>query len=256
MSSKIIHISCFEQILNEIDGDTLILFDIDQTLIDSTLIVGGLSWGQYMKQWIDSNMPNSQLYGLITYWIAHQVTVKAVERSIPTIVKDLQSHHVVLGLTARGETNWNYASVPNVDRLTDEQLRSVDICLSHPTNLDGVPGVLNGVIYTSQNPKGPFLRKILERIPAPKKIVFVDDNIQHLRSVAEALSDTDDTVFIGCHYTHSENAAAPLDPAVGLVQLAKLLIDDSIPDVQISLASLLQYFQMHIAPIFQRSSRA
>ena len=47
---KIIHVNRFDQIINEIQNDAVILIDVDHTLIESSLLIGTIQWNQHMRQ--------------------------------------------------------------------------------------------------------------------------------------------------------------------------------------------------------------
>lgn len=248
--SEIIHINKFDKVIEYVDKDTLILLDVDQTLIESSWLIGNTHWNHYMRQTIDSVMPGTDLYGWITYWIACHVPVKPVEKEIPAIVREWQSTNQVMGFTARGEANWNYSPLPAIDLFTRQQLHSVGIFLEHPAQFDGLQGVSNGAIFTAQKRKGPFLKNLLEQVnPRPKRIVFVDDNIQQLESVEEAMKTVPDISFLGCYYTYSEDNADCLDIALGTAQL-QALFGDKMLQSELTLKDLIQHFVDNIMPLF------
>jgi hypothetical protein len=80
-----------------------------------------------------------------------------------------------------------------------------------------------GVLFANKEAKGPVLAAFLEQIDwKPKKILFLDDKLDYLQSVEEALQSKG-IEFIGYHYTEVEKRSILLEEELGRLQYNHLV---------------------------------
>lgn len=74
-----------------------------------------------------------------------------------------------------------------------------------------VPAYKGGVLFSARHAKGPVLQAFLDKIRwRPDKIIFIDDNKGFLQSVEAVVAELG-IPFVGIHYTGAELAPCKLD---------------------------------------------
>ncbi len=179
-----------DEIYQHLQPGMLVIFDIDNTLIEPVQELGTNQWFENrIKEYISygHSKPDS-LEKALQEWTAIQsiTLVKLVEPGIEHIVKDLQNQgYTVIGLTTRGL---------GISTRTIDQLQTVKINLTAtaPTNEEiffmNERGVLfrGGVLFTAGTHKGKALEKFLKTVGCnPSSIMFINDKYSHLLPVEE-----------------------------------------------------------------------
>lgn len=170
-------------ILPYIDSKTLVVFDMDQTLIMDPKHAGNV------------NFPITKL--------------AFVEPQTAEILRHVkQRTDMIVGLTARG-----YFSTKDDATLRLQDLGfTLDYSWLNGTNYAGLnqnnvnfgQGYKKGVIYTQYNAKSPFLLAFLQELNSKglqvQRVIFVDDSLTHCKDVSQAmkLKKLESRVF---HYT-------------------------------------------------------
>lgn len=232
---KIIETNTILDIEHVIDQNTLVLLDIDQTLIDPGHHLGTGPFNNYLKDIVKQlnsnpetklNTPN--LFDLITLYLARNVPMEPVEVETPALVSSLQGRNItVLGLTTRGRTEWYSTQVEGIDELTKKQLNSIQIHLENaPSPFHQIDAKeIYGILFTSHVPKGDYLISLFEKTSyRPSNIVFVDDRIDHVQSVEKAAKALN-LPFNGFLYKRVETKGAGFDPLIATIQLIELVND-------------------------------
>lgn len=212
--AEIIETKYMKQSLPYITKDTLVIFDIDNTLVEPTQELGS---DEYFSSRVDEfqkqGISRQQAYKkAIREWTSIQsiTQVKLCEPGSDKIIKDLQENKIVaMGLTTRGL---------GLSTRTVEQLETLGIDLTHtaPTNEEihfmnansnnEIHGVLfrGGVLFTAGTDKGAALCKFLAQSHyCPKKIVFINDKAAHIQEV-EKYCDANNIPFIGIRYGYTD----------------------------------------------------
>lgn len=208
----------------------LILFDIDDTLIDNPFSLGSPPW----RNWVKSKLPKNDafnLYDALTLHIAQKAPYKAVEATTPEFIADLQKQGLaVIGFTARGRSEWYTTTIEGVDRFTHEQLKGAGIDLSQtqvPEELQSLDPAhfYQGIIFAKHIAKGDLLKLLFQDLDyTPSLILFVDDKREQVESVEAALKDSD-IPFVGFWYRRSAIDRADFNPLVANIQLEALLLN-------------------------------
>ncbi len=218
----IIETAHFSDIVPYANSKTLILLDIDDTLLLPTQTLGSDIWFQYrFKQNLDKGLSNPlALEKAIADWEAIRMLsdVKVVEECIPNIIKNLQSKNVnLMGLTTQGLA---------LATCTVNQLNSLQIDLSKtaPSSCDhyfiNKHGVLfrKGILFTSGTPKGDALLKLFNITGiCPERIVFINDKAAHLKDVEDAVT-AKGFQFIGLRYNYGDARVAQFSKEIADIQ--------------------------------------
>lgn len=208
--SEVHEIQSMEEIVPFIDDDTLVVFDIDNTLIEPYNFLGSDTWYYYLVDYLQKvhNLTNdSARRQAEDIWNRTQplVKCKAVERATPELIASLEKQgNGVMALTAR-----SYAS----KEITKKQLEPNKIYLTNPpvkedVELDALMSTRysEGILYVGEGQnKGKALVDFLKVTHLrPKKIVFVDDKKKHTNEVNDALNAFGDVVHHEFRYGNTD----------------------------------------------------
>jgi|694.fasta_scaffold25911_12 hypothetical protein len=234
--SKTIEIPYIDAILNEIDHDTLVLFDIDATTLTTTSTLGTHAWWTYFLEKMSvthekRTQIQKELCPIIDK-ILKSAHITTVESHTAFLIQSLQESGItVIALTGRPQfAPWDQ----KFGEYTRDQLAHVNIDfrkskwpkkIQFDSNFSS-ENYAHGIIFSNHQPKGPVLVKFLKDIDYyPKKIVMVDDCSDFIDSIESALEE-EKIPFVGFHYRHIDQFSAALDPFIGNIQLRELLLHD------------------------------
>lgn len=213
LQGEIIETAHFKEITNHVHPDTLVILDIDDTLLIPAQTLGSDVWfisrlNQHLQTKKDYHLA---LDRALAEWeaIRHITDVKIVEEGIQEIIDSMQKNQVVMmGLTTQGLALATRTAV---------QLKSLSIDLtktapSHDEHffINGPTGVLfrKGILFTSGTAKGEALIKLLDTIHyTPKHIVFINDKKTHLHDVERSV-EARNIHFTGLRYSYSDERVA------------------------------------------------
>lgn len=209
LQAKMIEAPHFHYLNEHVDEKTLVVLDIDDTLLIPKQMLGCDEWFQYRLRLHEQNGLEKKLafQKALAEWeaIRHLTQMEIVEPGSEEIVKNLQEKSIcVMGLTTQ---NMSLAARTSV------HLKKHDIHLSRtaPKQEDhyftlGELGVLykNGILFTSGVCKGTALFQFCDAIGySPKKIVFINDKASHLSEV-EKVAKQRGVEFVGLRYGYSD----------------------------------------------------
>lgn len=212
----------FQEIISHVTPKTLVVLDIDDTLLIPNQTLGSDVWFLHrIKQHEQKGMPRSEAFSkALAEWesIRHLTQVKLVEEGTDKIIANLQAKGVAcMGLTTQGLA---------LATRTVEQLKSLNIDLSKscPSKEDcyfiNEHGVLfrHGILFTSGTPKGQALLTLLEKVGyTPEHILFINDKATHLKDVEQAVEAAKLT-FTGLRYSYSDKRVSEFRPEIAEVQ--------------------------------------
>jgi hypothetical protein len=214
----------FKELASHVELDTMILLDIDETLITAAQMLGGDIWFEsrikkYQEEGDDFPIA---LERALNEWIAimHLTRMELVEPEISTVLSQIQNKGIsVMGITARGLA----LATRTVFQLREHQ---VDLAKTSPRQEDfcfPVQGhtVLyrEGILFTSGRSKGEAFFQLCDKLgKTPKRVVAVDDKLSHLQSLEkEALKRG--VEFIGLRYGFTDEKKAAFSPEIADYQL-------------------------------------
>lgn len=233
LSAKIVETCYFDDIFAEIDQQTLVLVDIDDTLINTTSMLGNTSWWNYFVSKIkNAHLPLEVVrpdINEVIRKILFNVPMGLIESHIANSIKKLQTQGIsVFALTGRS-MKADYLNRP--DLFTHETLNNLGIdfaITSVPEYHDAktCPFFSYGIIFTDHQNKGPFLKEFLSSMDfCPKKVVFIDDNLIQMKSVEDTLALMG-IPFVGFRYGRLDKIHRSFDPLLVNIQLEALIKDD------------------------------
>ncbi|MEI8365152.1 MAG: DUF2608 domain-containing protein [Parachlamydiaceae bacterium] len=240
VAAEIIEVSNFRQILDYVDQDTLLILDIDDTLLIPVQTLGTDVWfiSRLERHRQVEQDHTSALDRALAEWeaVRHLTKVKLVEEGSDQIVDMLQKMNtVVIGLTTQGLA---------LATRTVNQLKALGINLSMtaPTAHDhyfmnGTTGVLfrHGILFTSGSSKGEALIKLLNVIDFhPKSVVFINDKKTHLDDLERGVA-REGIPFIGLRYSYSDSRVAVFDEGIATIQWAHSTFGSILSDEEAAL---------------------
>lgn len=181
------------QLLPYIDADTLVVLDLDNTLMCSKTQLGSVQWfcqmiGESVQEGLSLEEAHEKHY---PKWMAVQerTDVRFCHSSTERFLAALENKGIrVLALTCRK---------PIMSKSTLEQLSRLNIDFSkHVFSKENVQfsfkhavSFEKGVIFSGEyNDKGKVLVSFLEQVEEkPSRVIFVDDKQKHLKAVWSAL---------------------------------------------------------------------
>lgn len=242
--TNIIKIDSFSQaahVLQNADKNTLVVFDVDDTLIVPESKILWPRVQEANKEWIDKlfeedekNIASPELekyYGALKLLKEKPVLI---EPEIVEIIKSLQERGIkVVALTAID--TGAYSIIPSLAELRFKTLQTMGIDFSKtnvpdmvfnelPLGMDGNPLVLhNGILFSSAISKGAVLGAFLDRMKwKPAQVIFFDDSIKHIKTVAQEMGKRS-IPFYGYEYLGSEYMTGELDKEVIALQRSHLI---------------------------------
>lgn len=215
------------------DTETIVVFDIDNTLIRQDQMIGTHQWGDYfheraMRRGVPEDKARSEQYKAFAE-VQPFVKVIPVESRVVSLLNTLETRHIEhLALTARSA---------ELRPITLMQLQVVhhDFEKNFPKLKDEslFKDVLEkGVIFATGRAKGELLKSIVENsIKRPKRIVFIDDKLYNLESVEKSFKESN-IILDSYRYGAADGIVAGFDPKLADVEYSflkelKLLISDS-----------------------------
>lgn len=224
LQSEIYEIAHFEEIYKYLEPETLVVYDLDDTLISMNQHMGSDHWfyhqfDRYQKSGMSTR---DALEKALNEWesVQHLSGCKAVEHVNPEVVAYTQAHYTVIGLTTRGlalasrtsqllrESGYNLS----VNPLTQDELHF----------MQENEGILfrKGILFTAGRHKGECLEKLLKAVGfTPKRVLFINDKKSHLLPVEE-FCERVGIEFTGLRYGFVDKRRDAYNPEVGDLQWA------------------------------------
>lgn len=214
-----------EKEAEKLDKDSFVLFDVDATLIVPNDDILKPKCKALFKELIAS-YTDRELFREIRMKAPHTLVD---DRSIGLVKKLQQNHIPVIAFTAarakvRGVEQLGVWRVEELKRYGFDFSGAFPNCnfLEFPKYVDQkfFPLFMSGVLYASLHPKGDILTLFLQKMKfEPNKVIFVDDELQQVQSVIEALDELD-IPCLGIHYTLANEAPCNIS-----LELARFQID-------------------------------
>lgn len=213
LHSEIFEVNQMDEMKHHLTPDTLVIFDIDNCLIEPKQLLGSDQWGSYqIEKYQKMGLSKEEACQKVQFEftsIQNITEVAPVEKTTPSFIQELQKQHFTLmALTGRA---------PDMAALTIHQLATADIHLaptapsqeevlfkSDQTLLKSFPWVLyqQGILFTSRMDKGEALFTLLKKLDyTPKRILVIDDKPSCLTQVEKSCKERN-IPFIGLRYSY------------------------------------------------------
>lgn len=226
----------FEKELENItDQDSFVLFDVDETLTLSKDRVITYYAKDYWYKLAAEETNNSDIMNKSEYFLGQilsKVEYELVNPKILSIISSLQKRKIkTIAFTKMNIGQLGVISSMEDWRIDHLKRLGIDFSETFPTlsilKFDvpesAYPSLFKeGVLYSNKQEKGPVLASFLNQIEwKPTKIYFIDNSLDFLKSVENALKKLG-IDFIGFHYTEVEENGLNIDEKLVRVQLKHL----------------------------------
>lgn len=225
----------FEKALLSADRETLVIFDVDETLIipqDMILRPCNQDFLQHCFNTLIYNPAISEKYSgdyLISKTLS-KIKYVLVDAKMPALIRGLQQKGIkVIALTAM--QTGPFGVIPCMEDWRIQQLKElmIDFQFAFPSHfylkfptLRGAPVFKQGILCSSQTSKGEALLAFLDAIKwLPKKILFIDDKLNFLLSV-ESAAEKRQIDFQGFHYLAAKSYPGKLNEELAKFQFRYL----------------------------------
>ncbi|MBX7066197.1 MAG: DUF2608 domain-containing protein [Parachlamydiales bacterium] len=220
---QIREVAHFHELAEYSDPNTIVLLDIDETLIVPVQMLGSDAWFEYrlkdhQKQW---EFPIA-LEKTLAEWeaIRHLTKMKLAEAEIDSVLRALQAKKIpIMGVTIQGLA----LATRTVLQLKEQ---GIVLAATSPCSQDTCFPVddhtvlyRQGILFTSGKPKGKSFFQFCDRIGIqPKRLVAIDDKITHLQSI-EKEAEKRGVEFIGLRYSYADARLEAFSPEIVEYQL-------------------------------------
>lgn len=230
----------FEKAVEQSNQQSLVLFDVDETLIiPKDLILRPTAWNiwnKYAKETIENPAicaPEKEGKEYLLGQIFSKIEFEIVDPKVIDIISSLQERRIKTIAFTKMSTGV-LGAIPSLEDWRINQLKdhNIDFSLAFPQHSEikieplepnGRTSLFKqGVLYSNKQDKGPVLTAFLERIEwKPSKVLFLDNRIDYLQTVETALDGTG-IEFIGFHYREMERRPCTVDENIAKYQLEHL----------------------------------
>ncbi len=177
---------------SQIGPDTLVVFDIDNTLIRQNHMIGTHQWGDYISERAVRSGIAADEAKQIQYRAFAEVqpyaNVVPVEEGIKSILSSLSQRNIKhFALTARAA---------QLKEITKTQIKILNHSFAESFPAQKDQKVLqeyldDGIIFSGSTPKGELLKKIIENSTTEiTHIIFIDDKLYNLESVEKSFAES------------------------------------------------------------------
>ena len=243
VQKNIQYIDSYAQVNNiftEADSNTLILFDVDETLIEPASVIFRPKTveNEANRPWLidlvsrvyGKSDKSEEYYGSL--WKVKE-TPLLIEPHIVSIIQSLQDRGVkVMALTAlrtgsdhiiSSLPEWRYNQLKKLG-IDFIKIDLPDIIFNELPEKDGnYPMLYHGILCTNGVSKGELAGALLDRIQwRPRKVIFFDDNKVRIKEVEEVMQERS-IPFQGFVYRGAEYMPGELDKEVAEFQLNYLV---------------------------------
>ena len=201
---------------------TLIIYDLDNTLIEPVQLLGSDQWFYYrLGQMVEKyNDREKALRKTLVEWVAAQAVnkVKVVEEGTAELIRLQQAEGtMIMGLTTR-DGLMAHCTLDQLDELaidlrkTAPRTEPLIFHSERPIFFDG------GVLFTSGTHKGKAFLKFLELVDyQPKRVLFINDKYSNIKEVAHVCYETG-IEFLGLRYGYLDEKIAQFNADIAEIQ--------------------------------------
>jgi hypothetical protein len=207
--------------------DTLVVFDIDNTLAHQKTECGRDEWFSHLVSQKEAQGYShlEALYSTLPLFCYAQFNspLTLLETETPALFDYLHSHHIhTLGLTSRSLF---------LSERTYEQLYNLGITFQLPlTTMNELVMLMDypclyqhAILFTGNNDKGDTLLQFCKKINYyPQQIIFIDDKMHHVESVHRTVQNHNISC-IAIRYSGSDSYVTHFNPIQAKKELAVLL---------------------------------
>lgn len=215
--TPIVTIHEIESKIQNADENTLVVFDVDRTLIqmgDQILHGGKKGFKNELKKYAAYNALSKEEQDILLSIMLLKTSHNLIEQTSLDYINDLKKRNIKTIACTTLETG-KFGLIDNIENWRVETMNAAGLDFSEAfsdyplirfESEDNVftPIFIEGVLITGKKPKGEMLKQFLEHINwQPSKIIMIDDQLSYLESGVTAFAGTP-TEFDGFLYTYVE----------------------------------------------------
>ena len=222
-----------QEMLVEATPGALLIFDIDNTILQPVQQLGSDPWFFYFiddlkRQGLDHKAALNRAIDVL-HRVYHVTRVRPIEVGTMGVIDQLQQNGFpVMAMTARS----CLVTGPTLRHLGS---CGIDFSTSPPCkedfHLTEMPIAYwnTGILFTEGSHRGKALHAFLRQIKmVPKKVVFINDKYEQLKQVEEILNSTE-IEYVGLRYSGADKSVEAFRPEIARAQLEyfeHILCDD------------------------------
>lgn len=195
---------------------TWVIFDIDNTLLHPTTMMGSHQWGDYMRDTylaLGASKEVATKFQLKAFGAVQDVTPTAItEDAVFRLLETFKARQIpVFALTARPDV-----IVP----ITLKQISKLGFNFepTFPALTAKDASVHRGVVFSGETPKGILLKRLISEAKVkPTKILFFDDKRYNLESVEGELASVG-VQLVGFRYGYLDSEVAGFKPDIANIE--------------------------------------
>lgn len=235
LSAEIFEINRFEEVNQHIDENTLIILDIDDTLLIPQQMLGCDEWFMNrLKEYDGLGLTFAEALDKTLFeWegIRSLTHMNLVEDETASIIKDLQRKNIpIICLTtqrfALGPRTVYQLNLHNIDATKTSPFKDNFFFMSQ--NL----GILfyEGILFTNGTHKGKTFFSFCEKQNIhPKKVVFINDKKSHLVELEQTCQEFG-VEYVGLRYAYSDKKKSEFSYDLAKIQAKQISLDKIISD--------------------------
>lgn len=218
---NIIEAESIEEMVKHIShADTLVVCDLDNTLIETTIHFGSVQWGEdFIRKLVLGGKSQAEAEEEVKYrWfsILPHIPMRLIETKTPKVLQDIHQKGIpVFGLTARfpEEVSYTLQRLRQFDLNFNKNYLNCELSLKHAARFE------EGILFCgTKNRKSDALLHFLQQNDLqPRKIIFVDDKLHHLEDLANSLTRTP-IEYVGIRFSGSDKRVKGFNAALATIQ--------------------------------------
>lgn len=222
-------------ILQDVEKETLVIFDLDNTLMESSQHLGSSQWaddlGTKLVEAGKSYEEADRLVNAIWCEVQPQIKVRTIDPQTKEVLQILQAKgNDLFIMTARNRpeiqfTHQQLSSLQLHSYLNYMPFTNFEVPLTERESIYYENGVL---FSTSMHKKGIALKAFFDQINRlPKRIVFIDDKWSHVKDIG-LLAEQLGIEYVGVRFSGADERVRTYDPEIARIQYEHLpyLISD------------------------------
>jgi hypothetical protein len=231
LHAQIIEIKNIKETQSHVRDYQLIIFDIDNTILEPVQILGNDEWfhDRLKKNQMDCCDNEKALNKTLIEWyeILSITKVKLIEKDIKSLIENLQNNKIkIMALTSRN-MDFAFASINQLDSL------GIDLSKSSPYEkkifFENEVFFEKGILFTGGKNKGEALKVFLNKIKFfPESIAFIDDKLRHVLEVEDFCKENK-IKFLGYRYGFLDEKNKNFNSEISSIQFKsfkKILSDE------------------------------
>lgn len=202
--------------LEAADEDTLVIFDVDRTLVlmgDQLLNAGKSGFKKRIKKYPAYHLLTEDEQDTLLSIVLLKTSHELIEQDSAEFIERLQKNGIKTIVCTTLETG-EFGRIPSMEQWRVDSLNHLGLNFKNAfpelVEIQFYPGVprtpvfKEGALIASKRTKGEVVKLFLQRLDwQPKKIIMLDDQLSALESVIEEL-DGQSIDFLGFHYNYVE----------------------------------------------------